>query len=528
LNTEAEEPQGSNHLLRFLVRYPGIALLLLAGAYGLSLWPIFASELAALHGHWTTPNDLDAGYLLLACAGFVLWRTPITSPLASHQSAQLWLFGSSFVICLLLAFLTSMTANKSVTLALLVGAFPLLAGAAFGRATLQGCGYACALLLMATPIWFVLTPPLQELTAGAVNWLFQRGSWPIFIEGNLIALPGGLLEIAAGCAGLKFVQTAIALVLIEGYLSGRRASQLVKLAIAATLLAILSNWLRVAAVTLLALYLGPQHPWVLDHNWVGWLLFALAFGGFFYFLREPSPTTEIDSEGSVTQSSFARIRWWIPLLLLVISGGAAQVLICASAGAANAQLGQRQLAAAQAFCANVQRQHPYPAKFVGAQLTLDCVLNDGSWLSLRGYLREYQAAEVINPANEFVAGLSMADFRLNSTTTKSTSIPVGLLQLDGMVVAIGYGAAGRWTASPGLFKLLSIIRLLRQPLQPGPVFALVLSRANDASTTLATAQRDTQLITQFAQITQAITAAAQDADTGPDTQPVTGQAPAWP
>jgi hypothetical protein len=189
----------------------------------------------------------------------------------------------------------------------------------------------------------------------------------------------------------------------------------------------------------------------------------------------------------------------------------------ASAAATNEKLGRKQLAAAQQFCASGQHKHPNPAKFAGAQLSLDCALKDGTWLSLRGYLREHQAAEVINPANEFVAGLSMLDFRVSDAadTTAPMLLNVAAASTSrptGVVIAIGYGAAGRWTASSGLFKLLSIVRILRQPLQPGPVFALVLSRASTASTELNAMPPATLLAAQFEQIAQAITAAAQDSE----------------
>ena len=128
----------------------GVHLVLLLLAYVLAAWLVFRPMLVALHGHWTTVHDLDAGYLLLAVAIYVLWRTGTDSRGAEHSASERrspgWLAGRwlpalaalLFLSMIALAGLTFITANKAATLALLVCAFAPLALWVWGGAIADG------------------------------------------------------------------------------------------------------------------------------------------------------------------------------------------------------------------------------------------------------------------------------------------------------------------------------------------------------------------------------------------------------
>ncbi|MEM7217596.1 MAG: exosortase/archaeosortase family protein [Pseudomonadota bacterium] len=468
--------------------------------FALMAWIAFQPMLLALHGHWTTANDIDAGYLLLAVTlvAFALAPPRLGSP--SN------LLAIAFVGSIALASLFSIAATKSVALALLVGAFPLLVGALGGWSALPRAAHAGAILLMGTPIWFVLTPMLQGLTAAAVAQIFSMLTLPVFIDGNLIALPSGQLEIAAGCAGLKFVQTAIALMLIEGYLSGRRLSSVAIWVLVGALVAIVTNWIRVALITVLALRLGTAHPLILDHNWIGWLLFALAF--FPLLLRMPAGPASGVADGAISDSEThpPRALSWPRAVLLLLAGlGVAMGLSRLSAGDAARDVAASQVAAVRELC--VDSQHPLPATFVSAPLVLDCRLGDDLWLSLRGYLVERQGAELINPANRFLPGLAMDDYVV--TQAGGDAAPV-VVASDGMRVAFGYLTGGRWTGSAARFKLASLWR----PFRPGPVLALILtergSRARIGLDESAESEQAPLLTREFGRVQRAIARGSQE------------------
>ncbi len=464
----------------------GVVLGLFAGYAGLCWWA-FTPMMHALHNHWTTANDLDAGYLLLAVVGFVLWQLAVEPMAAWSRNKDVvlrWSAFIGFVLCIAAAGVAAITANKSVTLALLVVGFAPLCVWVFGARMLSTAVHASAILLMATPIWFVLVPQLQTLTSAAVNWLLSRGSWPIYIEGNLIALPQGMLEIAAGCAGLKFLQTALALTLIEGFVARRTWRAMAVIGAASVVLAIVSNWLRVSIITLLALGFDPAHPWVADHNWVGWLLFGVIFGPLFYWLGG----VELFPRRAFTETAKP---WGLTttggraLAALGIAFGSAYALASSAEGELSERIGEAQVAAVRQYCRDGKEgQDIEPtslaataANFFGAQLTINCVTSGGYQLSLRGYVRELQELEVINPVNQLVPGLGLLEYRVtsqsrqaDSATTNSTAEPALFSTEQGLSIAYGFYASGGWSSNAQDFKLRSLLR----PFVPGPVYALVL------------------------------------------------------
>lgn len=514
-----------------------IALPALFVVYALGAWLLFAPMLQALHGHWTTANDLDAGYLLLAITLYLFWRSGTTtpysgqakdaesaaqaankpanphtasSPSSRNVKSQIG-FGLLFVSLLIVAGLAAITANKSVTLATLVLAFVPLSAAIWGRGILDSALHGSAILVMGTPIWFVLVPTLQALTASAVNWLLLRGRWPIYIEENLIALPSGMLEIAAGCAGLKFLQTALALTLIEGFIARRSWPAMATIAVVAVLLAIVSNWLRVSIITLLALYLSPEHPWVLDHNWVGWLLFAIFFAPLFYWLGGIEFFARPAAANRAGVAALGQRK--LPRAMLSATGLLGAGLMCvwaltyAAEGDESLRIGNVQLNAARSQCLPDGEAHPAPAQFVGAQLELDCAIGAGRYMSLRGYVVEAQEQEVINPVNQLLPGTGVLDYDV--TNTRDSASAPGLFATRFNRLAYGFYASGEWSSAPEKFKFRALLR----PFRPGPVWALVVSEAGPAarsSDSDETQARDQGLVNAFQQITIAISHSGND------------------
>ena len=452
--------------------------LVLFVAYAICCWLFFQPMLLELHGHWIRPNDLDAGYLLLLVTCLMFWQAPEER---STQGSG-WLLTSlasiAFVLCLTAAALATITATKSLALGLLVAAFVPLAVAVLGKGTLGYTLQVSALLSLATPAWFVLIPALQALTAVAVNWLLQRGRWPVYVEDNFIFLPDGALEIAAGCAGLKFVQSALALVLIEGFFNRRNWRAILLLAGVATVLAMLCNWLRIAAITLMAFYLDIQHPWVLDHNWVGWLVFGLLFGPFFFWLGGRAQFARpVDALAEPTSSKAPKSSVLVIFLACLACGfGLSYWLQHLVTGKESSAIGERQLAALKTHCVDeTAGVHPAPANFPGATLALDCAIGEGRYLSARGYLEERQEAEIVNEVNQLAPGLGQLDFSVANAWSQaqalsSDEVP-GTFHSAQLSLAYSYYAAQDFSPTPSVFKLRSLAR----PLYPGPVWALIVT-----------------------------------------------------
>jgi EpsI family protein len=129
-------------------------------------------------------------------------------------------------------------------------------------------------IAFALPIWFPLSPLLQELTADAVFWLARVFNISAYREYNVIMLPAGSLSIEEACSGLRYLMAALTLGALYARLNyiGIRAQSIVVLVFVTA--AILANIIRVYIVVYLAYKTDMQHPWVADHLNLGWYIFS--------------------------------------------------------------------------------------------------------------------------------------------------------------------------------------------------------------------------------------------------------------
>jgi exosortase/archaeosortase family protein len=97
----------------------------------------------------------------------------------------------------------------------------------------------------------------------------------VLVEGNVVRLESGEIVIAAGCAGISFFVTSIALAAVLGQLGKVTAKTQVVMILVAGLGAMVFNWLRIIALILIGIYSHMQSPLMADHGAFGWSLFAV-------------------------------------------------------------------------------------------------------------------------------------------------------------------------------------------------------------------------------------------------------------
>ena len=134
---------------------------------------------------------------------------------------------------------------------------------------------AIILLLFCIPIFEYLTPILIVLCNIAVSYLLSFTDISVNLEGNLIELPYGILEISDGCSGVRFLISSLALgfyIIVTSQVNKRQIALIILLS---TCLGLLFNWIRIFILVLVAYYSEMQSELVYDHETFGWLLFSL-------------------------------------------------------------------------------------------------------------------------------------------------------------------------------------------------------------------------------------------------------------
>lgn len=164
----------------------------------------------------------------------------------------------------------------------LLASVMLLPWALLGWRGFARLGAPFGILVFAIPLWSVLNEPLRLLTAQLVGFLMNVSGIPALVEGPNIRVPAGSFHVADNCTGLRQLVVSMPLAVIYSSLNAIKPRWMLLLVVAAALVSIVVNVVRIYIVVLAGALTEMKHYLVTqDHVTPGWVLFALAMLVFF-------------------------------------------------------------------------------------------------------------------------------------------------------------------------------------------------------------------------------------------------------
>lgn len=282
--------------MRDVLKPQALLLVALLAAVLALLFPSFSS----LNDLWrdTENHTYTHGYLILGICCWLIWRA-MPRVLAQKASPAYWLLLP--LVIATAAWAVAFTAGVQDIYLLMLPVIAWLAlatafGVAVGRQLLLPIGF----ILFALPLWSSGNFILQQLTVWVNSFLVWAAGMSVYVHGNYVTLPAGLIEIADGCSGLHFFIVGVAIAVLYGELGDDTLRRRIEwIALAATL-SMVSNWLRVFSITVAGYLTDMQHYLVrVDHYVFGWFVFAGMLIIFFWIanrraathiaLRDPEP-----------------------------------------------------------------------------------------------------------------------------------------------------------------------------------------------------------------------------------------------
>ncbi len=143
-----------------------------------------------------------------------------------------------------------------------------------GHQAMKVLAFPIIFIVFAIPVWFPLSPLLQNITADVVFWFMRVIEVPAFRQENLISIPSGVFSIEEACSGLRYLLAALTLGSLFAYLNYKSLPARITVVLIAAGAALLANIIRVIIVVYLGYTTEMQHPWVNDHLMMGWYLFG--------------------------------------------------------------------------------------------------------------------------------------------------------------------------------------------------------------------------------------------------------------
>jgi EpsI family protein len=149
---------------------------------------------------------------------------------------------------------------------------------------------------------------------------------PSHIEGTLVVMPNGIIEVAHGCSGQAFFTVGLAVAALLGELEGATLVRRAVLFLVLGALAVLSNWLRVLVIIDAGYTTNMRHVLVSRGHFVfGWVLFTVVLVTAVWFLaraarpgpQDPQPSSGPRSIGTGMETYAAAVAALIAMPLVV-------------------------------------------------------------------------------------------------------------------------------------------------------------------------------------------------------------------
>jgi exosortase A len=304
-------------------------LLIVLGALALTAllyWPT-SLEIVELWGD-TVRRRYTHGWVVLAVTVGLLWRDRHALAAVSLRPPRLgWVPLALGSVAWLVGYNVGLLALSTLVMPLLVLAAAWAAG---GWTLARHVSFPVLFLYFALPVWELLNPLLQWLTAVVNLWLTRLVGIPVVMDGNVIHIPEGWFEIAGGCSGLHFFIVAMAIATLHGHIDRDGARSRALLLAFAGGLALLTNWIRVFIIIVAGHLSDMQHFLVkVDHYYFGWVLFSFVLVGYVFLASYLPRHARVEHETGPTAaaSTTGRIRVAIALAVAALATGPVWALV---------------------------------------------------------------------------------------------------------------------------------------------------------------------------------------------------------
>ena len=234
---------------------------------------VFHGDLQRLAGVWAGDGAFQYGFLIAPISLFLIWlkRLRVAGESFSPSPGGLVLLAG----CVALWLLGSLLGAQIVQQFALIAALPALVLAVYGPAVVRVLLFPLLYLFFAFPGPVEhLTVLLQHITARFSVLALQLTGFTVVLHGTLIETPAATWHVEQACSGIKFFLASLALGALYAHLFYRTLGRRIGFMVAAFLVPIFANGLRVYFEVVIGETFGVQYATGTDHMIFGWQFFG--------------------------------------------------------------------------------------------------------------------------------------------------------------------------------------------------------------------------------------------------------------
>jgi exosortase A len=155
-----------------------------------------------------------------------------------------------------------------------VGMLISLVIALLGRRIAKEIAFPLAFLFFMVPFGDFLVPHLQQFTANFAVALIRLAGIPVFHDGIIIEIPGGVFEVAEACAGIRFLIANVMVGALFAHIAFERRWKWALFLLLSVVIPVVANGLRAFGIIMIAYWTDHEYAAGVDHLVYGWGFFA--------------------------------------------------------------------------------------------------------------------------------------------------------------------------------------------------------------------------------------------------------------
>lgn len=234
---------------------------------------VFFDAFSYFHEVWIDDGTYSHGYFSLALAAFVLYsqRLVITMP-------SLYLNGKYIILLLFTLFIAYIAKEQELNYiyrSLFLVSIIFLIRMWYNRDESKVFIIPFLLIALAVPAWGVTIGILQYMAVIVVGTGVTLSGIEVLVQGFNITIPSGTFVVANGCSGLRYLLVGATMVVFYRFMYFKHNISAYKLLAFNIVLAILTNWVRIAYLVYVGHVSEMRDPLMADHNMLGWYIFIV-------------------------------------------------------------------------------------------------------------------------------------------------------------------------------------------------------------------------------------------------------------
>lgn len=231
---------------------------------------------------WSTNPDYSHGFIVPFIAAYMVWSRKDVLKKDVYDPSN---WGLLILVVGLVQFISGYIGaehflQSTSLLFVLMGAVIFLAGFYVARIVLVPIVFLIFMIPLPAIIWNDFAFNLKLFATKVAVYFIDFLGMAVHRQGNVIYLPGNVLEVVDACSGLRSLISLLALGVLIAYFSPLRAWKRWVLIFSAIPIAILSNVIRLVATAFLTQKIGLQATEGMYHTLSGVFVFAIGVAMF--------------------------------------------------------------------------------------------------------------------------------------------------------------------------------------------------------------------------------------------------------